>query len=412
MSITGLFHCRGCGGVDTRSVLDLGAMPLANRLLDDIESAANEPRFPLQLVFCPTCALVQIVETVPPKDLFYDYPYFSSFADTMVEHARVLVERLVTQERLGARQLVVELASNDGYLLQHYQRRGVPVLGVDPAANVAAVAQARGVPTRCAFFDAAVAREMAAEGVRADVMHANNVLAHVADLHGFVEGIHLLLAPEGIAVVEAPYVRDMIDGREFDTIYHEHLCYFSLLALQRLFAQHGLAVHDVERLAIHGGSLRVTLMHADSHRGVQPAVTALLAEERAAGLDRFEYFGRFAEAVAALRTELTTLLARLKVEGKHIAAYGASAKGATLLNAFGIGRETIDFVADRSDVKQGKLTPGTHLPIVAPEALVERQPDYVLLLTWNFADEILRQQSAYRERGGKFIVPIPDVRVV
>ncbi len=409
--MTAVFHCRGCGATDTQTVLDLGPMPLANRLLGDMSEAASEPRYPLRLVFCPSCALVQIVETVPPAELFYDYPYFSSFADTMVEHARVLVNRVCDAEQLGASDLVVELASNDGYLLQHYQKRGVPVLGVDPAANVAAVARERGVPTRCAFFDATVAREMAAEGVRADVMHANNVLAHVADLHGFVEGINILLAPEGIAIIEAPYVGEMIEHREFDTIYHEHLCYFSLLALQALFAQHGLAVHDVERLAIHGGSLRVTLMHAGAQRGERPAVGAMLAAERAAGMDRFAYYERFAASVTALKHELNALLKQLKSEGASIAAYGASAKGATLLNAFGIAGDVLDFVADRSDVKQGKLTPGTHLLITAPEALLERKPDYVLLLTWNFADEILRQQAAYRAQGGKFIVPIPEVRI-
>jgi SAM-dependent methyltransferase len=412
VSAPSAFRCRGCGGNAARTVLDFGAMPLANRLLDSLDEAAAERLYPLKFVFCTNCALAQIVETVPPADLFLDYPYFSSYSDTMVEHARVLVERLVDREKLGPDSLVIELASNDGYLLKHYQARGVPVLGVDPAANVAAVAEARGIPTRCVFFNAEVARAMVAEGLRADVMHAHNVLAHVPDLHGFIEGIGLLLAPDGIAVIEVPYLRDMIDGCEFDTVYHEHHCYFSLTALQSLFAPHGLSLHDVERVPIHGGSLRVTVAHAGSARGSRPAVQALLDAERAAGLDRFDYFARFGETVAHLKAELTALLHRLKAGGASIAAYGASAKGASLLNAFGIGRDVIDFVADRSDVKQGKLTPGTHLPIVSPAELLARQPDYVLLLTWNFADEILRQQAEYRRRGGQFIVPSPELRVV
>ncbi len=406
------FHCRGCGGTTMRTVLDLGLMPLANRLLRSLAEAAAEPRHPLRVVFCADCTLVQIDATVPPADLFADYPYFSSYASTMVEHARVLAGHVVDREALGPGSLVVELASNDGYLLQHYQALSVPVLGVDPAANVAAVARQRGVPTRCAFFDAAVARAMVAEGLRADVLHAHNVLAHVADLHGFIEGIALLVAPEGLVVIEVPYVRDMIDGREFDTVYHEHLCYFSLTALRTVFAQHGLVLHDVERMPIHGGSLRVMLAHAGAARGTRPAVRALLDDEHAAGLDRFDYYARFAEAVSQLQGDLVALLRRLKAGGASIAAYGASAKGASLLNAFGIGAAMLDFVADRSDVKQGKLTPGTHLPIVSPADLLARQPDYVLLLTWNFAEEILAQQAEYRRRGGQFIVPIPELRLV
>lgn len=405
-----VFHCRICGGTSAHTVLDLGQMPLANRLLDS--PSQSETRYPLKLVFCESCTLVQIVETVPPAELFQDYVYFSSFSDTMVSHARELVARMSVAESLDEKSLVVELASNDGYLLQFYRDRGIPVLGIDPAANVVAVAEQRGIPTRCAFFDASIAQGLADEGFRADVMHANNVLAHVADLHGFAEGIRLLLKPDGVAILEMPYLRDLIDRCEFDTIYHEHLCYFSLAALVKLFERHELVVQDVERMEIHGGSLRVSVAHAASTRVRSSAVDALLASERRTGLGTLEYYRNFAEQVQGVRAALRALLADLKRGGARIAAYGASAKGATLLNYFGIGSDTLEFVADRSTVKRGKFTPGTHIPIVSADALAERKPDYTLLLTWNFADEILRQQQAYRAGGGRFVIPIPDVRVI
>jgi SAM-dependent methyltransferase len=350
---------------------------------------------------------------VPPEELFGHYLYLSSFSDTMVRHAEALVERLVAERGLGPASLAAEVASNDGYLLQFYRRAGVPVLGIEPAANIARVAEEeRGVRTVCEFFGAELAARLAAEGHAADVVHANNVLAHVADLNGVVEGFRTLLKPGGTTSIEVPYVKDMIDGTEFDTIYHEHLCYFSLTALGRLFRRHGLVIWNVERLPIHGGSLRVFATPADAAPEPAEAVRALLAAEQGWGVDRPEFYLGFAERVERLKRELSSLVARLKREGKRIAAYGASAKGSTLLNYFGIGRETLDFVADRSTVKQGRFTPGTHLPIRAPGALLEEQPDYVLLLTWNFADEILAQQDEYRRRGGRFIVPIPELRVV
>lgn len=410
MTAVASFHCRVCGGAGAHPVLDLGQMPLANRLLDTPDEP--EARYPLRLVFCEKCSLVQIEETVPPAELFQDYVYFSSFSDTMVTHARDLVQRTITAEQLGASHFVVELASNDGYLLQFYKAAGVPVLGIDPAANVVAEAERRGVPTICAFFGEAVARTLVVEGRHADIIHANNVLAHVADLHGFVEGIRLLLKPEGIAIVEMPYLRDLVDRCEFDTIYHEHLCYFSLSSLRELLQRHGLRVVDVERMEIHGGSLRVTIAHAASARAESTTVEALLASERRTGLGTLAYYAHFAEQVEGVKSALRALLADLKRGGAMIAAYGASAKGATLLNYFGISHETIAFVADRSTVKKGKFTPGTHIPIVGPESLAERMPDYTLLLTWNFADEILRQQKVYRSGGGRFIIPVPEVRVI
>jgi len=403
--------CRACGdGGPLVPILSLGRTPLANALLTAEQLAEPEPTYPLDLVFCPTCSLVQITETVPPERLFRDYPYFSSFSDGMVRSAKELIERLVAERKLGAHSLVIEIASNDGYLLQHYRDLGVPVLGIEPAANIARVAEARGIPTLCDFFGAALAERLAADGRLADVLHANHVLAHVAELGGVVHGIGRVVQPGGLAVVEVPYVRELIDQREFDTIYHEHLCYFSLTALDRLFGAHGLVVSDVERLGLHGGSLRVFVGHQGSPRNER--VRELLSDERAIGLLDSAYYRDFAVRVDALRAELLALLRELKASGKRLAAYGASAKGSTLLNTFGIGAEILDFVVDRSSVKQGRYTPGTHLPILPPAALLERRPDYVLLLTWNFAEEILAQQAPYRAQGGRFIVPVPEPRVV
>jgi SAM-dependent methyltransferase len=394
-------------------VLDLGETPLANSLLSEADLDRPEPRYPLALVFCEGCSLVQITVSVPPEDMFREYLYFSSFSDTMLRHAEVLAGRLKATRSLGPESLVVEAASNDGYLLQYYKRAGVPVLGIEPARNVAEVAEReRAVPTLCEFFGLPLARELAASGRRADVFHANNVLAHVPDLNGFVAGVAALLKPDGLAVIEAPYVDEMVQKCEFDTIYHEHLCYFSLTAVDALFRRHGLRVVDVERLDIHGGSLRYFGAPEGSAHAPSPAVSALLAEEARRGVDRAEYYRTFASRVEALKAKLTSLLAGLKRGGARVVAYGASAKGSTLLNTFGIGREVLDYAVDRSTYKQGRYLPGVRVPIVAPSRLLEDRPDYTLLLTWNFKDEILEQQADYRRAGGKFIVPVPEPVVV
>jgi SAM-dependent methyltransferase len=403
--------CRSCEHAELIPVLDLGSTPLANALVPPGRLGEPEPRFPLEVALCPQCSLLQILETVPPETLFREYVYFSSFSDTMLTHARAMATRLAETWRLGPDSLVVEPASNDGYLLQFFRDLGVPVLGVEPARNVAAAAEKRGIPTVSEFFGLDLARQLRDAGKSADLVVANNVLAHVPDVNGFVAGIATLLEPGGVAVVETPYVRDLLDHREFDTIYHEHLYYYSLTALARLFDRHGLDVIDVERSPIHGGSLRVTTARRGVH-AVSPAVGTLLDEEEGWGVARIDAYAAFASSVEALRRDLRRLVEELKAAGRSLAAYGASAKGTTLLSYVGLDGRHLDFVVDRSTVKQGLFTPGTHLPIRGPEHLLERMPDYVLLLTWNFADEILLQQHEYRLRGGRFIVPVPSPIVV
>ena len=406
--------CRSCGGSDLRPVLDLGQTPLANALLTADQLGRPEPFYPLELFFCADCTLLQISETVPPEQLFREYVYLSSFSTTMLRHAKTLVSEVIPRQRLDQNSLVVEIASNDGYLLQYYQQAGIPVLGIEPALNIARVArEERGIDTITEFFGIDTARTLVANGRRADVIHAHNVLAHVADLNGFAGGLRVLLKDDGVAVIEVPYAKELIERVEFDTIYHEHLCYFSLTALYLLLRRHGLSIVDVSTMPIHGGTLRIfAAPNPVADRSKRSNAVEQLLQEEAAWASDYRFYQSFAARVAKLRDELRALLIELKTQHQRIAAYGASAKGSTLLNYCGIGTELLDFAVDRSTVKQGRYMPGVHVPISAPEKLLEQMPSHVLLLTWNFADEILDQQKEYRARGGRFIIPVPEAKIV
>ena len=401
--------CRSCGAGGLEPILDLGNMPLADGFVPRA-LLAETPRFPLQLALCERCSLVQILETLPPDKLFgEDYPYYSSFSDAWLDHARESAVDLIERCELDGQSLVVELASNDGYLLRNLVERGIPVLGIDPATGPVAAAERAGVPSLNKFFGRELASELVAQGLRADVVIANNVLAHVADMNGFVAGIARLLKSQGAAVVEVPYVRDLVDRGAFDTIYHEHLCYFSATSVAQLFERHGLYLNDVRRLTTHGGSLR---FYASKDPGQSSELSALLQEEKSSRCDRSAYYQGLAARAPAIRQKLRGLLAGLKARGKRIAAYGAAAKGTILLNYAHLDAQVIDFVVDRNVHKQGLYVPGAGLEIAPPERLLDEQPDYVLILAWNFADEIVLQQKLYASRGGRFIVPIPEPAVL
>jgi len=406
-----LFSCRACGCARGEPVLDLGIQPLANNLLHPEDLGKAEPRFPLRVFVCPECWLLQLTDLVPPVELFSEYLYFSSFSDAMLRHARAAAERYRAELALGAGSFVVEVASNDGYLLQNFREAAVPCLGIEPAANIAKVARDKGIETWTEFFGAALAQRLVRERGKADLILGNNVFAHAPGINDFVDGLRQLLKPGGRIVLEFPYAVEMVRQTEFDTIYHEHVFYFTLTALVPLFRRHGLEIFHVEQIAIHGGSLRISAGHTGAHP-MQTSIGGLLADERAKGVDQMGFYRSFAEHVRKMKDDLLRQMDVLKKDGRSIAAYGASAKGSTLLNYCGLGRNEIDFVADRSTYKQGRLTPGTHLPILPAEELAVRQPDFTLLLTWNFADEILEQQRAYRVRGGKFIIPVPNVRIL
>jgi hypothetical protein len=398
--------CRACGEPAVRPFLSLGTTPLADALVQERNLMAHEPRFPLEVGFCTRCTLVQLLDTVPPEQLFVDnYHYFSSFSDVLLAHSRDHARRLIAHRKLGRRDLVIEVASNDGYLLRNFVAEGIPVLGIDPSPGPAHAAIDAGIPTLMEFFGTDLAQWLRDAGQRAKVLIANNVMAHVPDLNGFVEGIRLVLADDGIATIENPCVTDLVEHCEFDTIYHEHHCYFSCTAVSELMRRHQLVLNDVEYFPdLHGGTMRWTVSHGGEP---SPAVLAALAREQTIGATEFPYYASFGTRVTELRDAVRELLADLKARGATIAAYGAAAKGATLCNYVGIGRDVVDFVVDRNVHKQGRYMPGTHQPIVAPETLLAAQPDYVLLLAWNFRAEVMAQQAEYLRRGGRFIVPVP-----
>jgi hypothetical protein len=400
--------CRSCGSDELQLFLSLGEMPLANALRDPADDT-TERRYPLDVCLCRRCTLVQITETVAAEVLFREYSYFSSFSETFLEHARRHAEQLIENRRLGGESLVVEVASNDGYLLQFFLQAGIPVLGVDPAANIARVAEQRGIPTLAEFFGAEVASRILRNRGPADVVLANNVLAHVSDLSSFVEGLGILAGDDGVVVVEFPYVRDLIEKLEFDTVYHEHLCYFSLTAVADLFRRHGLSVIDVERLPVHGGSLRVTARTGD--HAVCSVVEELLREEREWGVADPARYERFAADVRRLQEKIGALVRELAGRGR-VAGYGAAAKAVILLNSCGLGKEEIEYVVDRNPYKQQKMLPGVGIPIRGVEALEHDPPEHLVLFPWNLSDEIISQQQRYAKRGGRFVILIPDPRIV
>ena len=402
--------CRFCAEPLTQTFVDLGLSPLANSLLDVQDLDSTEPRYPLHAYVCGECFLVQLGEFATPEDIFEEYVYFSSYSDSWVAHAKRYVERMVDRFSVDGGSSVVEIASNDGYLLQWFQELGVPVLGVEPAQNVAVVAEEKGIPTVVRFFGRETAEELVGDGHRGDLVVANNVLAHVPDLNDFVGGLQVLLAGDGVATLEFPHLLRLIEETEFDTIYHEHFSYFSLLTVERVFAAHGLQIFDVEELPTHGGSLRIYARHAN---GVEPepAVEELRQRERGAGLEDPDTYAQFGDRVDETKRSLREFLERARNEGRSVIAYGAAAKGVTLLNYCDVGPDLVEYVVDRSPHKQGLYLPGVRLPIRAPERVTETKPDYLLLLAWNLKDEIVEQMAHVREWGCRFVTPVPEVAV-
>jgi SAM-dependent methyltransferase len=403
--------CRFCSTSLVHEVVDLGLSPLANSYLTADRLSEPEPFYPLRVWICGACWLVQIEEFASPTHIFGDYAYFSSYSRTWLEHARDYAAAMSKRLDLGPESRVVEVASNDGYLLQYFVERGVPVLGIEPAGNVAAAAVARGVPTRVEFFGRASAERLVAEGLRADLLIGNNVFAHVPDLNDFTAGLATLLAPGGVVTLEFPHLLRLIVENQFDTIYHEHFSYFSLTAAAAVLFRHGLSVFDVEELSTHGGSLRVYAAHAAAGQPRSSRVDELLRTEQTAGLLDHSTYKNFGEAVKEVKRRLLEFLIGVRREGRSIVAYGAAAKGTTLLNYCGIRRDFLDYVVDLSPHKQGRFVPGTRLPILPPEAVMQSRPDYVLILPWNLAHEIAAQMAGIRDWGGQFVVPIPDIKV-
>jgi SAM-dependent methyltransferase len=405
--------CRFCGHPLRQSFVDLGLSPLANSYVEPEALQRMEPFFPLHVWVCEHCLLVQLPETESPEAIFSDYAYFSSYSTSWLRHAESYVAAMVERFGFDRESQIVEIASNDGYLLQYFQQRGIPVLGIEPAGNVAQAAQERGIRTLVKFFNTKTAGELVDEGLEADLLLGNNVLAHVPGLNDFVEGLKIALKPGGVVTMEFPHLMRLMVENQFDTIYHEHFSYFSLRTVLDVFTVRGLTLFDVEELPTHGGSIRIYARHAeDESKPVEPRVTELLDRERAAGFDDLDHYLSFGEQVRETKRKLLRFLVRLKNDGKSIAGYGAPAKGNTLLNYCGVGTDFIDYTVDRSPHKQGRYLPGTRIPIYAPEHISKTRPDYVLILPWNLKEEIIEQMTDLKSWGGQFFVAIPEVTVL
>jgi len=405
--------CRFCGREVVAPFLSLGAQPLANNYLTASQLREKEIFYPLDIFLCPSCFLVQLAQYVTPEETFSQYPYCSSYSQTWLQHCRDYVRKICSQLGLRRKSLVIEIASNDGCLLQLFQSSGINVLGIEPARNIAAIALGNGIPTEIAFFSSSVAQSLVEKGFSADLVVANNVLAHVPALNDFVRGLEILLKPQGVVTVEFPHLVCLMEGNQFDTIYHEHLSYFLFFVARRIFEANGLCIFDVEKIPTHGGSLRIYAGRTRVWAGkIEPAVENLEQEEKKSGYNQLETFYQFQERVKFLKREILSVLINLKQQHKTIAGYGAPAKGNTLLNYCGIRQDFLDYTVDQNPLKQGRFLPGSHIPIYEPERIKASQPDYIFILPWNIKEEIINQLSFIRDWGGKFIVPIPRVEII
>jgi hypothetical protein len=406
------YRCRFCGEPLRETFIDLGLSPLCETYIDPSRLNAPESFYPLHTFVCGNCFLVQLPEHVGAGEIFEEYAYFSSYSDSWLAHARSYVEAISNRLSLGPHSSVIEVASNDGYLLQYFKAKGIPVLGIEPATNVAAVAIKNGIPTITSFFGRRLARELASGGRQADLLLGNNVLAHVPDINDFVAGMKMLLQPQGVITMEFPHLVRLIEENQFDTIYHEHFSYFSFTSVTRMFAAHGLKLFDVEELSTHGGSLRVYACHAeDDTKAISPDVMRLTAWEADWGINSLDAYQAFKKKVEATKRNILHFLIETREAGKSIAGYGAPGKGNTLLNYCGIRTDFLQYTVDRNPYKQGKYTPGTRIPIFSPEHIRETKPDFLFILPWNLKDEIIAQNAYIREWGGRFVVPIPDVQI-
>jgi hypothetical protein len=405
-------HCRSCAKVLTRIFCDLGVSPLSNAFVEPDKVGEGERVYPLRVLVCEECLLVQLPALASPDSIFSEYAYFSSFAASWLKHSSAYCDDVIQRFKLGRHSQVIEVASNDGYLLQYFKAKSLPVLGVEPARNVARKATENGIPTISEFFGSALARRLVSEGKRANLLIGNNVLAHVPDLNDFVLGLATLLDPEGVLTLEFPHLLNLMAENQFDTIYHEHFSYFSYIAVETVMRRGGLRIFDVDRVSTHGGSLRIYCCHPSAGHRRTERVTALFRDEEKAGLGSLAAYDEFADTVRRAKRNILSFLIQLKTDGRTIAGYGAAAKGNTLLNYCGVGVDFIDFVADRNPYKQGRLLPGSHIPVCNPERIFHERPDYVFILAWNLKDEVVEQMAGIREWGGRFFTVIPNVQVI